>query len=97
MAAHSNHCEQAGTATDPIALSDSEEPCLVSDTDSAGSEHDTESNDDALMPHAVLRAHDIYTTFQDMRQIGNKLPHMQLLRSMLLKLVQKLNTTECNE
>ena len=96
MAAHGDHCEQAGTATDPITLSDSEEPYLVSNTDRPESEHHTESDDDALMPHAVLRAHDIYTTFQDRRRIGNKLPHVQLLRSTLLKLAQRLDTTDCN-
>ena len=47
------------------------------------------------MPHAVLRAHDIYTTFQDRCRIGNKLPHLQLLRSTLLKLAKQLDLSVC--
>ena len=44
-AAHAEHCQQEGTAADPITLSDSGEPTLVSDTDTDGgdSEHSTQS------------------------------------------------------
>ena len=95
MAEHEDHCEQAGTATDPITLSESEEPHLVSDTDSTDGEQGTESDGDSLVPQAVLRAHDIYTTFQDRHWISNKLPHLQLLRSTLLKLAKQLDLSIC--
>ena len=95
MAVHENHCEQAGTATDPITLSDSEEPHLVSDTDSTDGEHIMESNGDQLMPRAVLRARDMYTIFQGRRRISKTLPHLLLLRRTLIKLAQQSDLPVC--
>ena len=47
------------------------------------------------MPRAVLRAHSIYTEFNDRHQGDHRLQHLQLLRRTLVKLARRLDLSMC--
>ena len=84
----------------PSTLSDSDGPPLMSDTDTDGEDSwdstgSGTSDGCNLMPRAVMRAHSIYTAFKDKRQVGLRMPHLQLLQRTLVKLARRLDLSVC--